>query len=240
MSIGTPERAPGLFAAAQGLAVAGAERCHWCGGPCGRGRAHDDPYPIVGVRRNPHAAAPGSPWVCVACDRYRLPRVTLTDVNGAIKDGGSWGRVSWLMADGAIRWVSPASAGKLYEFLLQPAPVFCLALLREAAFNPLQRAVVNEVGEVKSDEPLYFTVDGREPLAYTIYELEEALLNGAAGRQPGVRTLVDFLGPLPEGTSAKVEPRKTIYRPAGKRSYAEEKDAIDRSKRPVVRSGGSS
>ena len=186
-----------FFAMSQGATCEGPEQCHWCSAPCSRRWTHDDPPPVPFQRSTPSAKVPGSPWVCLACWMYRRKRVTLTTLKDRHqRDGQCLLNHSWLMTREDVFAVTDDDKECLYETLLLPPLQFCLSLVTadKKVKNLIQFAVVNRLDSVRADTELVFTLNNHA-VTYTIYEVEEGIKGGPDGRMPGVRVLMDFLGP---------------------------------------------
>ena len=183
-----------LFALASGVRCAGPDACHWCAAPCERLVPHDDPPPMIGVRRQA-CKRPGNAYVCLGCQRYRRSRVTVNFLGGGQQDRQKSEDHSWLFYRNSAYAVRPGCEEALYDVLLTPPLRFVLALRTKGA-NLLQLMVANDLVVIEADTPLAFTVDGA-PGYYTVYELEEAARTGPEGKEPGVQTLFRLLGPPP-------------------------------------------
>lgn len=192
MSIAASE----LFAQACGLKVGGAERCHWCAGPCGRAWPHDDQQPLPYVRSRDGAKNPGGPWACEGCRSYRRVSQTAWKLSGGYKDRQSFRRLSWWATpEGAYAVFDEQDKKKLWELALRPPPTFCLALSANPRVdNHLHLAKVNDHEVLTADLGLSFTLDNVAH-EYTVYELKEACKFGPEGKSPGVNALWRFLGP---------------------------------------------
>lgn len=198
-----------LFAASQGVSNQGPLECHWCASKCARTWTHDDPGPAT-FKKTPYVAKrPGNAFVCVGCYLWRRKRVTVPFFGSTeYKDGRCFMDYSVVITDrGAWAVRVPDDADALYKLLLSPPLTFCLSLIEKdrAKTNLLQLAPVNEVKEVRGDTELSFLLNGT-PFKYSVYELEETLRNGPAGRSPGARALEQLLGPytvVREGDDAK-------------------------------------
>jgi hypothetical protein len=198
-----------VYATASGFSLSGPDRCHYCGGACERTTTHNEPVPVLlgrtdtyGVTRKKAewAAYPGLPYVCLACQAWRRPRITVPYFGGGIKDGQTARKHAWYCTPGGAWGVGPSSGPKLMERLLSPAARFFLALLEgdEPPDNLLQCFAVNDNDEIKAETPLHFTVNN-VPHTYTVYQLEQAgLRRTTQGLDPGAAALVRILGPVPE------------------------------------------
>ncbi len=186
-----------LYARSQGATCEGPEGCHWCGEACTRRWLHDEPPKTPHVRSTPTARNPNSPWVCISCWLYRRQRVTLVTLKERRQvDKQCLLNHSWVLTDEDVFTLERDDYHALYELLLFPPLRFALSLIYPAntVKNQIQFAVVNELLAVKADTPLTFTLNN-QPLTYTIYELEEGIRHGGSGKLPGVRMLLDILGP---------------------------------------------
>lgn len=203
-----------LWAAAHGVRCTGPDQCHWCSAPCERAVPHDDPPPMIGVRRTP-CLRPANGYVCVGCQLFRRKRLTVNFLGGGFRDGRTPQDHSWLVTQSDVLGVDGRSGRALYEVLLSPPPRFLLSLLDDPPLGPqtpnlLQLMVCNDFAKIEADTPLVFTVNGVRHY-YTVYELEESMYGEAAG--PGVRAL-DRLFPLPRRVRA--EPKRERGRPSPK------------------------
>lgn len=200
-----------LYAMTQGAVLCGPDECHWCGSPCQRLLAHDESPPLPGVRRTGGARRPGNTFVCLGCWLWRRKRITirfLRGLKGDYKDGQCPLWHSWLVTDAGAWALRPEDRPRLWEVLLKPPLRFVLGLLDEVGETScIHLMKVNDVQEVKADTPLTFTVNN-VPYVYTVYELEEAILQGPEGREPGAQALLRLLGGPPEDLRSKDEPEK--------------------------------
>ena len=189
-----------LYALSQSSKCQGNYKCHWCSGPCTKLWFHDDPPPIPFTKSTSTAKFPPGLYVCVGCWLFRRQSVTINFLRGKIqKDRQSLSKHSLLITREGVWGLDKLDYQNIYEILLKPPSLFCLALITEGNKNSLQLATINDNVEVKADTPLHFTINNIQH-TYTVYELEDALLtftsgNGSPGKEPGVRALVNFLGP---------------------------------------------
>lgn len=189
-----------LYAMSQGAKCQGSEECHWCLAPCERRWLHDDDLPIPFVRSKSTAKRPSSLYVCTGCWLYRMPRITVRYLNGKLKDRQSPEKHSWLITEQDAFSLDPTDSPAIYNQLLSPPVRFALSFLTDRGTNNLlQLQLLNDLDTVLADTPLHFTIDNI-PHTYTTYELEEALRHGVEGKLPGVRALIEHLGPyqIPE------------------------------------------
>lgn len=105
----------------------------------------------------------------------------------------------------------------LYRFLLKPLGRWCLTLRADcktwltgkkgdayqvpdptltASENMLHVAEANDVKEVLAGSEFKFTLNNVVH-SYSPYELEQGLRHGKEGKEPGVRVLIELLGPFP-------------------------------------------
>ena len=110
-----------------------------------------------------------------------------------------------------------ASFELLYHFLLKPLGRWCLTLRADcrcwetgkggsafivpdpaitATENMLHVARANNVPEVLAGTEFVFTLNNAVH-SYSPYELEQGLRHGKEGKEPGVRVLIELLGPHP-------------------------------------------
>lgn len=192
-------RASDLLAGLENKTNAGYLRCHWCGAPCDPKIPHDDVPFLPFQESTTTALCPAEHFICLGCGIYKQTSVTVMFLEGGLKDRQNLARHSWLLDGNGVRGIRRESHWGLYDYLLAPPLRFCLSLLREPGgklTNLLQLAVVNDFKEIKADTPLAYTLDNHR-LEYTIYELGEGLRHGTDGKLPGVRTLIELLGPKP-------------------------------------------
>ena len=185
-----------LYAQATGVVNEGVDTCHWCGAACDRLVPHDDPPPMIGVRRIP-CKKPGNAYVCLGCQRYKRPRITVTFMDGSFMDRQNPCNHSWFLEPGKALGVKKECYSTLYKTLFSPPLLFSLALLDGPGPNLLQLMLVNDLVKIEACTPLAFTING-VPHHYTVYELEQAALEGPAGTEPGVQALLRLLGKPPE------------------------------------------
>ena len=144
----------------------GDEKCHWCGAPCKRLWMHDDPAPVAFVKTVTHAKFYQSMYICQGCWLYRRKRVTISFLEGDIKDGQAACNYSWFISKtqrSAIRNPCPL----LYKTLVKPPLTFSLSFIEGSNIeNLLQYSVVNDFSEIKETTPLVFTVNNK-PHQYT-------------------------------------------------------------------------
>ena len=192
-----------LYAVSQNTVCSGPEFCYWCSSPCNREYQHGDAPPIPFQKRHSLARKPSEPWICAGCYLWRQPSVTARFLLPAddkatrpFKDRQCPVNHSWLVTEQAAWAIIFESHAELYRRLLAPPKLFLLSLLSDKSIpNHLQLCQVNEHAEVAADTPLAFTIDNI-PHTYTVYELEEAIRNGPAGKEPGVQALCRLLGPF--------------------------------------------
>jgi len=186
-----------LFAIAHGKKCKGSFECHWCASPCEHKWPHNDLI-IPFVRSSSFAQRPANSFICEGCYLYQRPSITVISLSGKYKDRSSLTNNSWLLTSENVRIITSEDEDTqaLYKILLNPPHVFALSLA--STFNDkkthLHCAHVNELSAVKADTAIKYTLDNKVQ-SYTVYELEEALKHGSEGKMPGVRLLVDMLGP---------------------------------------------
>lgn len=195
-----PLSVPVFYAQTQGARCEGGRRCHWCGGPCGTKFGHGDPRPLIpapGQSRNPYRAAyPTEPYSCTGCWLWRRTSVTARYLDGkSFRDRQEIRCCSWLLT-GADAWaVRDEDKPQLLEFLVRPELPFALLLLDDPKLlNHAHLGAVNAPAKLEASTPLWFTLNN-VLMAYTVYELEEAIRVGhEAGVEPGVTALLRYLG----------------------------------------------
>ena len=184
-----------FLACSHNTPCSGMFECHWCAAPCNNLQSHDD-APILPFQRvKTTAKRPGNPYACNGCCIYRRKRISIRSLGNWTRDKQCLKDYSWWMTKDEVRVIKlPTEASMLYENLLFPPLQFAMSLLKEEKESLIQLCAANVMQEIKADTPLYFLLDNRL-LTYTTYELEEALKHGTEGKMPGVRALVDLLGP---------------------------------------------
>lgn len=204
--------APHLYAHSQERACSGKERCYWCGAPCGTANVHGEVPPQIMRGYRSSAKVPSSHWICTGCWLWRRQSITLQFLNGrGYQDRQAPSKWSWLITEKealALRVSGQAvfASGCLqdrelaYQYLLRPnGQSFCLSLVSSGQVNQLHLACVNQSSSgFTAGAQFTYTLDGRQ-LTYTVHELEEAIRKNANGASPGVRLLMEHLGPAPEG-----------------------------------------
>lgn len=215
--------APQLYAEANGAKCQGERRCYWCGSPCTSLLRHNESPVQIGVKVSVAVKVRSSPYVCVGCWLFQAASTTARFMtSGQYMDRQQPSKHSWWITEkdarvirtfvsGEVRSGGTAGQGRkgntdhqaLWESLLSPPPRFALALVTPGNPNLLQLTPVNShdftTGEQnwKVGSPLSFTVDN-VPYSFTHYDLREALKYGVTeGKEPGVRKLIEFLGPPP-------------------------------------------
>lgn len=206
-----------LYAQAHGAKCEGPHRCYWCGSPCTSLLRHNELPPQIGVKVSVAVKVRSSPYVCVGCWLFQATSMTARFMtSGQYMDRQQPSKHSWWITSKeakAIRtfasrtahsgqivnqlWQGHTDHQALWENLLCPPPQFALALVSSGNPNLLQLTPANHLDEVKVGSPLSFTVDN-VPYSFTHYDLREALKHGVTeGKEPGVRKLIEFLGPPP-------------------------------------------
>lgn len=188
-----PLSASDFYARAHGRQNEGKEKCHWCGSACSRQWVHDDVPRQLFIKSKEEPRYPGEPWMCFGCYTFRRKRLTIQFLDGFQQDIQCPMEHSWLIRPGSALAIRRINYGPLYDFLLKPSVPFLL-MLSSGPPVWLHKAVLNAPAETTAGTPLHYTLDNR-PQAYSVYELEQALRHGTAGKEPGVRLLVELLGP---------------------------------------------
>lgn len=203
-----------LYARAHSVKNEGEDECHWCGAPCRRFYIHDDVQQIPFTRSRSTARRPANSYICQGCWHWRRRRVTVNFLGGDFLDLQTAADHSWWVTErGAYAVRSGDDFGLLYDLLLKPPLRFLLSLVEGSTRNELQLAVCNDVPEILADTRLTYTLNNI-PHVYTIYELEQALLGGVQGKEPGVQALIRFLGPLSSPNKEEViQPKRDRGRP---------------------------
>ena len=198
-----------LYAKTQSAECKGSFECHWCGAKCGSNWTHDEPAPMIGVKRPTLAKRYGSPYVCSGCWLYRrrsqtvnfLTQIPYRETSRMVhpqKDRQRLSNHSWLLTEkGFFGLRFPEDSGELYQFLLKPFPLlFCLSLVEGGEENHLQLAQVSENFILTAETRIPFTYNN-SPHFYTIYELTEAIKTSPKGKEVGVGILMRVLGDPP-------------------------------------------
>lgn len=183
-----------LYALSQGSKCTGKEECHWCCAPCNRSELHDDEPLIPFVKKQSSAKRYSSPYVCKGCWLFRMSRITIFSLSGKLKDRQAPCNHSWLITEDSAKTIQEGEYLSLYPILLNPPLRFVLSLRTSNTPNPIHLQLVNDLDEIQAETELAYTLNG-QPCSYNIYELEEGLKHGAEGKIPGVRTLINLLGP---------------------------------------------
>ena len=197
-----------LYAASQSTCCEGKYECHWCAAPCSNAFAHDDPPPIPFKRSCPSPSRrPNNPWICKGCWLFRRKSVTVNYLDGTSLDKQCPLNHSWLITPKGA-WA--ISKKQLFSFLIKPDCCFALSLLKNEPLNLLSLVQVNNHSIIQATTPLLFSLDNIQ-LTYTIYELvETSNRETPGGHEPGVRLLIDFLGPMPREPEMKKRGRPTL------------------------------
>ena len=127
----------------------------------------------------------------------------------------AWERL-WIITKEGAWAIRPEDADLIYERLIKPPLLFCLALVAPVSDSEVKRnseylhlhprqalavkdhlhlelLVCNQHTEVKGDTQLKYTINDRA-YEFTTYELQHALTNGANGVAGGIRVLIETLG----------------------------------------------
>lgn len=186
-----------LYAMSQGPKCEGQNECHWCGAPCSRRWLHDEPQPVMFMKRpKTTALRPDSPWICIGCWLFRRTRLTAFFLDGkTYLDRQCPASHSW--------WITPTEAlsirqsdGKLlFQKLLAPPQQFALLLLSgDSATCLIHQGLANVHDKpVEFGARLKFTVNG-VPHTVSPMELQTGLKSKEARTEPGVRVLIDLFG----------------------------------------------
>ncbi len=193
-------KASELYAISQGKRCKGIQKCHWCGASCGNNNPHDDP-PLILIRKEAKikqwALYPNNSYICDGCWLWRRKRITVFYLDDSYSDGQSPEKHPWFITHQKA-YSLYEEGNSLYETLLSPPLTFSLSLVTPGEPNRLQHNTLNNLSKIQLDTPLSFTLNS-QVLTYTIYELQEGILNGANGKEPGVQTLIRILGePSPD------------------------------------------
>lgn len=183
---------PMIYAMSQGTQCEGHRRCHWCGAPCMELWLHDDVAPIPFVKTHGLAAVPSSPWICVGCNLWRRPKITVQFLNGSWKDGQTPRNWSWWITEKEAKAIRPEDHQALWDRILTPPKRFILAMT-STGNNLIQKSYPNDLSLVQADSVLHFTYD-LTPFRFTVQDTEETILNGPNGREPGSQMLLRLLG----------------------------------------------
>lgn len=199
MSINKP-LASEIYALSQGCRCEGAWECHYCGGRCSQALTHNEPMGLFtgkplteGVRKRP-----GSPFLCVGCWLWKRKKLTASFLSGGYKDGTSPCDNSWIVTPSGAWAITTECGPRLYKRLLGPTQPFFL-MVREGTSAPaglIQSCPGNEPDAENPDKTYQFTVNNVIH-SYSIVELQQSVLTGDQGREPGVRALIRIFGPVP-------------------------------------------
>lgn len=210
--------APQLYALSQNRPCEGKERCHWCGAPCGQLNRHDEPPPPImrSARKLSTAKVPSSAWICNGCFNWRRQKTTMVFPDRSYQDGQRAELFSWLIDEkgtAAVRQSKDQST--VWQYLLHPPTQrgFCISLVTSGQPNYLHQAVPNFTSSgFTAASPITFTLNNVQH-QYSVQELEGAVRTGVTnGKEPGVRVLLDWLGPPPSGL-VKPDPNAKNGRP---------------------------
>lgn len=226
--------APQLYALAESTTCSGDQECHWCSAPCKRFYTHEEPPPLIGVRRPSTARRPGNSYVCSGCWMFRRTSITVRYLGNGYRDRRQPAKESWLLTPHKAWGLrGPQTAQHVYPILLKPPPLFALSLIHDGQENLLHTCPVNASTKWEAANPIAYSLDGTV-LHYTPYELEHALRYGAEGKTIGVRSLISFFGTFPMMPPPEVAQVETGER--GRRK-GHNPDAKQHLKRVVTGSG---
>ena len=187
-----------LYAISQGSRCEGRELCHWCGAKCPLIWLHDDLPMLPHYPKSKLAKQPSRHFICNGCWHWRRKYITVRSLSGLFyQDRQSPKDHSWFVTCESAHCIHyKLDAQDLYHKLLNPPLQFMLSLLTEDDMeNHLQMCIVNDLTLLSSDTELSFTINNITH-TYSIYQLEEALSNHETnGKDPGVRELIQILGP---------------------------------------------
>lgn len=199
-----------LYAKSQNSQNEGDQVCHWCLAACNRSTVHDDPLPIPFSRGRSTAKKPDSLWVCNGCKLYRRPRVTVPFLTKGFKDSQCAKHHSWWIEETGAWTIQETDYQAVYDKLLKPPTRFVLSfLVSDNVDNHLHLSILNDHAKIDIDTPLFFTINNVKH-SYCIYDLETCLKQREASREPGVRALMDLLGPC---LTVKSEDKKIAGKP---------------------------
>lgn len=221
-----------MFASAHSSKCEGSEFCYWCAAPCQRLWMHGEPPPMPFVRKPCKVKRPSSHFICMGCWLFRCKRKTLHYLRGGFKDGMAAVFQSWFITPHECKIITPEDFPALLEVLRKPPKQFTISLLSQQHVNYLHLCEANHNDEILADTELKISIDN-VILNYSVYELEEALKNGFAGKGPGVQAIVRYLK-LPE--PKPVEDKRERGRPEPLADGRVTKQPI-KSQQRLVRSG---
>lgn len=199
-----------LYAISEGKKCEGKRECHWCGAACEEKWLHDEPPPLIGVRRSAMVARPNNPWICTGCWLWRRQRITINLLDGTQRDVQTPAKHCWLISDKtSLAFYAADHRQILFKLLTVPVAPFSLILRTpgNGVDVHIQMAVVNEMNNPTINTPMFFTLDNIKH-QFTLYELDEALKHTDTGKEPGVRVLAKIFdglvpkvpdGPAPVG-----------------------------------------
>jgi len=212
--------APMLYAWSQGIECVGLEECYWCKSPCGRSDLHDDPPPVPFRKVTRLCKKPSSPWICRGCWLFRRQRITVPFLTEGYRDGQSPMKNSWWITDKGAWAIRSEDRQGLYRLLLNPPGTFALSLLADNELNHLQLMEVNDVNmPLKGETLLKFTLNNVLH-TYCPYDLDTVIKTKGAGKEPGVRALLNWLGPYQMSKEELAEQKEREERQAGRPKVA--------------------
>jgi hypothetical protein len=206
----SPVTASDIFAISQNSANLGRFKCHWCGTKCDDSFRHDDPPPIPFQVNKSLAKCFGEHWICHGCWLWRRLRVTVTFIDNTYKDSQCAQNHSWWITDKESKAINQSCKSLLPNLLLNPPNKFVLSLLDDTKIqNLLHLSVSNDISVIEANTPLRFTINNVVS-EYTVYDLKTALEDEEASRSPGVRLLLNWIGPV---DWPQIDKRRSVGKP---------------------------
>jgi hypothetical protein len=210
-----------IYAISQGKHNTGALECHWCASKSDRTWMHDGDPVRMHVKKDPTILRMANLYICSGCWHWRRKRITITFLDGTIKDSQCPMNHSWLITEKKARAIQKKDYSLLKSIILDPPLKFVLTLLADSITsgklnaptsieNRIQCAKLNDNSAIKADTLIYFTLNNT-PHTYTVYEMEQAIKYGSDGKLPGVRALTNLLGIPETGEEPKT---KKVGRPS--------------------------
>lgn len=185
-------RASELYARVEREPCQGMHKCHWCLAPCGDRYRHDDVPFLPFIKSSQLPKYPASPWCCPGCWHWRKGPITISFPGGGYIDRQHRKAHSWYI-DSEWAYALDVECGNwLVKKLLKPKGPFVLSLVTngERVPNLIHLMACNELSEnTTAETAFHFTIDHAD-YTYTVYELEEGLKNGPAGKSAGVREIL--------------------------------------------------
>lgn len=160
---------PHLFAAANGVTLAGDQRCFYCGAPADGSHAAKE-YVKDSFNGRDHVAVPSSSCVCEGCVICMRHKCELTLIDGQVKSGQMMRTYSWVVTQDAAMAATKAHLPVLRSLCLSPPePPYALILSDSGQKHLLYRGVV-----CRSKDRAILTLEG-DRVDYATSELQSRL-----------------------------------------------------------------